>query len=857
MSKRIYCYTDISTLSDCTFYEEIKSLPQVTVSSDLRKGINGKEDLFALKAIDLRQLLDLIAPDWTTDITKFQESVVLSEYIRDRIQTCKTEEDKQWLIGCRRNLNAILSTIILLEEAGVLPSELPTPDKNFQLFVEAWKYLIGREASIDTFRKEMEQLKSKKFLDTLIKQLFQRDSVTSIVIHGFYYFTPIQRRVFDALEKQGYSLIYLIPYDMNYPFVNEIWEKTYAENNGYPGVKEWTVSNHQKDEPIAEIFEGKKVSITDKLRVLEYGSIIEFVNDIKRSKDEGYSIYAANYNQANSILKDFFPEEYGERKLLSYPIGQFVYTLNKMWNEDEQMIRLEEESIRQCFSSGWLSTEGVSSKKYMQDLEYILPFFANCETVQQWNNRISLLENIYNKAITSFSSKVSESPEADVRWQKVYNNPFNNFSIFAVKPERLNSVIILLTQLIEMAETLFGKSGEVELTEHIKKLDHLLKRHEKSQDLYTEEREIVHELFRKLESDKDEVLKCFPSDIANAMTLFLDGSFEDEETRSRGAGMVYPLYQIDAAPIKNNSKVHICLCDVNNMPGKTKDYVWPLTSEVVEKCFYQTNNKYIKIMMQVMESAPICNRYFIYSALKNKDVELSWINNMNGKLLSASPYIRLLCSIGEISIDTLKNRLLSSSKISEIEISARKVSKYQIIDKSQHVAKESMMDYALCPMRYVFGYVLDEYPTYQGIFLHNYAINGLVTAVYYLMKNMGISQSEIEEEVLELFPNLRAVEKRQIKDYLSIEAAEKNTDLGMRTEYADVSYTDERLKVKFPYKKVREEAKKKYGELMTPAGRNGINLYEPTDVKAACVFCQHADYCRNAIFALDQEDYYD
>ena len=79
----------------------------------------------------------------------------------------------------------------------------------------------------------------------------------------------------------------------------------------------------------------------------------------------------------------------------------------------------------------------------------------------------------------------------------------------------------------------------------------------------------------------------------------------------------------------------------------------------------------------------------------------------------------------------------------------------------------------------------------------------------------------------------------------------------MTTEYAGVAYTDERLKVKFPYWKVREEAKKMYGELMTPGGRNGINLYEPTDVKSACVFCQHADYCRNAIFALDQEAYYD
>ena len=167
------------------------------------------------------------------------------------------------------------------------------------------------------------------------------------------------------------------------------------------------------------------------------------------------------------------------------------------------------------------------------------------------------------------------------------------------------------------------------------------------------------------------------------------------------------------------------------------------------------------------------------------------------------------------------------------------------------------MDYAVCPMRYVYGYVLEQYPSYQTTFLHNYAANGLIAAIYFLLKDSGVSVKEIQSQVLSLFPNLRKIEKCQIVDYLKIEAEDKNTDLGMTSEYADVAYTDERLKIKFPYKEIREAAKEKYGELVTPSGRKDINLHESTDVARACVFCQHADYCKNAVFMLDQEAVYD
>lgn len=857
MKNRIYTYADLTKIENNTWFSELKDYPQVTVSTDLRKGINREDKGYKYKALDFRQVLDYIVPSWTTDETKFQETVILAQYIRERIIKTKDEEEKKWLIGCRRNLSSILSAIILLEEAKVNPEDIMPEDKNLEFFIELWKYLIERDTEISEFRTKMQEFDSEINTSALLESLFGSSDDKKLVVHGFYYFTPIQRRVLDAFENQGYELIYLFPFDERYKVANEIWIDTYSVKRGLTDFNDWTIEKVGEKSVLGALLEGETATYNGNLTVYEYKSILEYVNDMRRVKKDGLAIYSPAYRKANAILKDFFPEEFGERRLLSYPVGQFVYILNKMWDEDEQTILLDEDSLRQCFSSGWLSIDEVSSKDYMKDLEYILPFFEKCKTIREWNDRIQLLENIEEYVIEPFKQKVSVHPEADKRWQSVYNNPFNSFSMFAVPQERLNKVLNLISQLIDMAQELFASDEEIVIGEHIRKLDRLLKQNEKAKDIYSEERNIINELFKKFDKTKNSKVKCFPSDIATALSLLLEGSYEDEEMRAHNVGMVYPMYQVDAANIKNAGKVHVCMCDIKEMPGRVKDYVWPLTEKVIKDAYAKTQNSYLSLLIQIMEVTPICNRYFLYSALKNKNVELSWINNMNGKLLVSSPYVQILSVLGGVEISKVQDYKLTYSHVASVEMSAKEASRYGINDDNKHIAKEARMDYAVCPMRYVYGYVLEQYPSYQTTFLHNYAANGLITAVYFLMKDTGISIKEIQDQVLSLFPNLRTIEKRQIVDYLMIEAEDKNTDLGMTSEYADVSYTDERLKVKFPYKEIREAAKEKYGELLTPAGRKDINLNEPTDVAEACVFCQHADYCKNAVFRLDQEDVYD
>lgn len=878
MSREIYTYTDLRTLGSTSFWNEIKNFPQITVTADLRKSMKGTakydkvDGLFmndqSVQAAEFRKLADLAVPHWTDDETKFHETIVLSQFIRGLIHRQGDDpEVRHWLVGCRRNLNMLLSSIILLEEAGIAPEDIcANGDRNIELLLSAWKFLMQNDPAINNFHNRMKELENRNAWNPVLNKLFGRSNIQTIVFHGFYYLTPLQERIVRLLEKSGITIKMLFSYDERYPYANEIWRKSYSRENGYPDISEWKKEKGNIPEPYGEIFEGRKATVSNKVSIREYASVMEFVHEIKHVKEEGYFVYSANPNTANEILRDFYPDEYGERKLLSYPIGQFVSTLNKMWDEDRQEIILDEEKLIECFASGWLAVDGQAGKEYIQDLMNLLPFFKDCETVSEWEERIKLLEEINEEVIQPFE-KEWDFDENTARWQEIMGNPFLNFSVFAVSTEKREVILCLIKRLLNMAKELFTNTEKVHVREHIRKLDLILKQHEMSNELYEEERELVKELFAKLGDPSGFTEECYPGDISGALNLYMSGKFRDGEIQADRLGMVAPIFSIDAAAVRSHGKVHICLCDVNNMPGGKKQYIWPLTGKHIRECYERTRNPLIINLRHVMESAYICNRYLLYSALKNKDVQLSWISNMDDKILAPSAYIKLISEAAGVPVIPAKRKQISYEQVQNSIYGKRRTLPYDKMKMPQDTAKEAKMDFAICPMKYVFGYVVDRFPTFQNEFHQNYAINGLIAAIYSVMKGKGLPVDEIYKQVIELFPAMRKVEKRQVYDYLKIEDSFKDRDFTELSELGEMSFTDERLKVHFPNKDVREQAFTEYGKLLTPDGKDDIDFYSTaadvgknpyqktkTDV---CLFCQHQDFCRYAVFYADQEALYD
>ena len=65
-------------------------------------------------------------------------------------------------------------------------------------------------------------------------------------------------------------------------------------------------------------------------------------------------IYAAD-SSANDILKIYFPDQFGERQFLNYPLGHFFLAIANMWSPETNGIIISDiNDIRECLGAGIL-----------------------------------------------------------------------------------------------------------------------------------------------------------------------------------------------------------------------------------------------------------------------------------------------------------------------------------------------------------------------------------------------------------------------------------------------------------------------------------------------------------------------
>lgn len=851
MSNRVYTYTKISELKNAPYFKEIAPLPQVTMSREMATNIVYDMRIFKGNVMGFSNFAQRLFPGWNTSAQKFTYMTALNQYLRDKIAVTNSKGERDWLFGCKKNLFAAIQNIIRLEEAKVHPEDVKESDRDISLFLEMWRYLEQLDTSIVDFRNRMQELEKEDIFDQDVNRIFRFHGNKAMVWNGFQFLTPIQQFVYDCFVKSGYSIYALIQDEKKYPYANEIWRHLYNEKNGYPAYEQWRrFENPVVKNPLGEIFETGQETTAPNVKIIKYSNTVEFVEDISRIKEEGFYLYSADDYTANSILKDYFPERYEVRNLLSYPIGQFVYTLHKMWDENLQCITLSADGLRKCFASGWLSAHGKSSIKYTDDLERILPYFENCYTVEEWNERLAHFSDVYDNAYDVFMQS-EEDLEVDVRKKKILSNPLVRFGPFSIEEDRIGDVIDIIGQLIQMARTLFGKNEPVSIQQHMSKLDTLLYMNDgMPAELYREEKEKVTQIFKALENEKVKDFLCYPGDLAAALLSFMGGKMEDEAENNNGLKtLVFNIFQIESASVSNMGKVHICLADIAKLPGTAGRYSWPIDEVFLQELASNTVGTYISNWLENNQLTTLANRYYIYNALKNQKVELSWIYQQGEKRFSPSPYITLLDKLSDAKIQDAALRKLDLQYVAGVMAHKRFEKKYSIKENLNLHLYDDELEYSLCPIRYMYSYVLGDRPAYMNEYQQNRAIVRLIQILGKLLKGR-YSADQIAEQVFELFPYIRRAEKRQMFDDAvrwSLPSKEENY-----TVSGNYKYTDERLNLEFLDNESFSYAKKMASMLMSQDGRTGIYPERKgADGSKNCEFCPHTRYCPYAIFGID------
>ena len=854
MSRKIFTYTDLRDIKSCSFYELIKDCPQITVTTDLRKGINWYPrnkggQLFTREVKDFKEVFSEICPEWNTPSKVFSQTVTVSEFFRLKIAEKSDDSKIKYYSGFKRNTAQVIKVINQLEEVCASCDDVRIAgkgNKDIETLCDAWEYLCKNNSTISEFHNSINNLRSKKSVDALINKLFGENRGNTIVIHGFYYISGIQEQVFRLLECAGYSLIFLFPYHEQYPTAMEVWDNAYDPKWGYVHKNNWIISGKPVYNVAGELLEDRFPETgLSTVSAIKYRSVIEFAQAMESAKKVS-EIYSPNATQANQILKEFYPEKYGERRLLSYPVGQFLVSLHSMWNEEKENIVLDGQLLKECFASGWLSVGGYPSTTYLRDLELLLPYFERCESYGEWENRIDCLRRAYEVAVQPFYDNIRDI--SDIRVSETAGNPFSRFGFFSIEPNRLSDILNIIESLISIAKSLFLDTRKTSIASYMSKLEKLISSGISPEGKNDEEIVVVNDLMSAIAKLKHNNFSCYVDDIVAAMHLYLNRNDEDE-TSSR-VGMVYPMSQIDAAIVKHNKRLHICMCDMDNMPGTEKAYEWPLNPQTVENYMNTVENDLFGLFFQNHVLAAKYNRYYFFSACNNSEVEFSWIETVNQKRSSPSPYISLMEICG-LEIQSVSKSKINNSTVRNAKDAPKLLNFCNGVCCDSDI-KDIRMEYALCPLRYLYGYVLDDFPKFSNSFQNGRAVGGLISSITKVMKARRFEKEQIARQVFALFPQFREIEKQQIFDYI----AEIKYSKSLPDDYGEYEFTPERFDVSYPDSDLLDSVREKYSELSSQLARTGINLYESTDVKKACMFCPHESYCQNCIYSVDQEEYY-
>ena len=71
---------------------------------------------------------------------------------------------------------------------------------------------------------------------------------------------------------------------------------------------------------------------------LKEGELLQ-PNETLRNMSKQY--YATNNSYINDILKTYYPEQFGEKNFLSYPIGQFILSIYNMWDSKKNKLKIK------------------------------------------------------------------------------------------------------------------------------------------------------------------------------------------------------------------------------------------------------------------------------------------------------------------------------------------------------------------------------------------------------------------------------------------------------------------------------------------------------------------------------------
>ena len=792
MGIKIYTYKDPFHLDKYSYWNEIKQYPHLCVSQTLVQGLDKKykrSEFSYLYCID--DLMEILYCDWIKNIeVRVNQYIKLSEIINkiphkkiknsfkfnqnnvlDAIRMIKEleldlkvdeknlSEEQNWFIKIKNRVEKE-DCFNILEKSKIQDKEDLLKALNKLLINEGKK----KKKILDNLKNEKSKLELEKELDTfreVLKANNKNNILDTVVIHGVHKFDSKLFYFIRNLKSLGINIIFLINYNDDYKRIYETWTNVYKWTNKELHIEDIYIEEFYSDLGIAigKLLEGDFEAINDcslnTYKVNVFDNMTSFSNSICEVYEKAYNsttnilnnnndfnsgkilnnmrtqYYAVNNNDINEILKTYYPEQFGDKHFLAYPIGQFILGIYNMWDNEKEKIIINESSIKECLSVEFWNNNTSSS--IIETYDKIKIYFKDKASIDDIIVRLDMLKNNL--------SKVSSNKE--------YNN-LKRLSFYTVDIDDIDLLKDILKSIEEIGNAIFKdtkvKRDKISYSNHYKKLLSIISTKINDSKLVSEkEKEFVKELQEKLNTIENEGIVGGIEDINKTLHFYLNTPTNEQQSK----WIVRNFQQVDGGVLLSDSanvdkKYHYCLVSDKMMNPKINDLLpWPIDMKMLE--LFNRDNKYLDAIVTSLKEYKNFLRYSLFYATLfcKQDIELSFVKDSGDDEDQNLYFILEMLGIKQ-----------DKNKISSVDNNLKKKKKIMSnvkLDKFKEPSRIELQKASICMYRYMLDHLIDQnmyfFNEYQ---IKYYTIVLMFADVVSRLKNINyknINEMIIESEV--------------------------------------------------------------------------------------------------------------
>lgn len=455
------------------------------------------------------------------------------------------------------------------------------------------------------------------------------------------------------------------------------------------------------------------IDFLNKIEVTEFDNATEFAGYIAKKfetaealrKDDNYihsalyymdeQLYAAN-SEVNSILKIYFPEQFGERAFLDYPIGHFFLSITNMWDPDTQSLCIREiNDLYECLSCGIIVEQ--KHGELISILDKTKLYYGKETSIKGIIKKLRKLKNRIDEIADDDNEKVE----------------FQRVEYFDISDSEIDTLINALKELNDITKYFYDDFSDQrnDFKSFYKKIsDVLVSRVLDVQEIDSEFKDIVERVLQRLNEVKDVEANASFDCLRETMQLYL------QQIPSEGKGanwIVRNFEQIDGDVLRKNqnnqNKVYhfACLSDRDMSITRKDEFPWPLDINFFEVAQAPVDWKYQVFVTSRLEYKNFRRYALIYGLAFSKcAIKLSYIKNEGDGESELYYLLRIL-----------------GAKVSpyepEIKDDYRKKADYIQIEgfKMNEFNQYDLMRYRLCKYRFLMESVIEGKSVYKDEFL--------------------------------------------------------------------------------------------------------------------------------------------